>query len=64
MHFHDESVSVTAPWLALSMFNVDQDEFNGLTFSVTSVSSSLNPEVRLYECFNKWQQIFTYELFT
>ncbi|KAM9356679.1 adhesion G-protein coupled receptor G6 [Symphorus nematophorus] len=44
MDFQDESVSVTAPLLALSMINVDQNDFKGLTFGVSSMSSPLIPE--------------------
>lgn len=46
MDFLDESVSITAPLLALSMVNIGSDDFSGLTFGVSSVSSSLTPEVR------------------
>lgn len=46
MDFLDESVSITAPLLALSMVNTDLDDFSGLTFGVSSISSSLTPEVR------------------
>lgn len=45
MDFQEESVSITAPLLALSLINTDPDEFNGLTFGVAS-SSRLNPEVK------------------
>ncbi|XP_044061882.1 adhesion G-protein coupled receptor G4 isoform X2 [Siniperca chuatsi] len=51
MDFQDESVSLTAPSLALSMINVDPDEFQGLTFSVTSISSILNPKIFLNQSF-------------
>ncbi|XP_070770033.1 adhesion G-protein coupled receptor G6 [Enoplosus armatus] len=44
MDFQDESVSITAPSLALSMINADPDKFSGFTFSVTSVSSLLDPK--------------------
>ncbi|TKS72207.1 G-protein coupled receptor G4 [Collichthys lucidus] len=47
MDFQDESVSLTAPLLALSAINVDPDEFNGFTFGVSSVSSDLNPKIFL-----------------
>lgn len=46
MDFLDETVSITAPLLALSMLNVDSDDFGGLTFGVSCISSSLKPEVR------------------
>lgn len=62
MDFQDESVSLTAPLLALSAINVDPDEFNGFTFGVSSVSSDLNPKVRHYKC-NNGGSIFTYGLF-
>ncbi|XP_062249160.1 adhesion G-protein coupled receptor G4 isoform X1 [Platichthys flesus] len=42
MFFSDQSVSVTAPSLALSMVNVAADGFKGLTFGVSSVSSLLD----------------------
>lgn len=50
MDFQGESVSVTAPSLALSMINADTDRFSGLTFGASSVSSVLIPKVRHYEC--------------
>lgn len=40
------SLSLTAPSVALSMINVDPDEFDGLTFGVSSVSPEANPKVR------------------
>lgn len=49
MDFQDESVNVTAPSLAVSMINVNPDDFKGLTFGVSSISSNLNPQVRQYE---------------
>ncbi|KAM8908724.1 adhesion G-protein coupled receptor G4 [Spinachia spinachia] len=45
MDFPDESISITAPSMALSMFNVGQKEFSGLTYGVSFVSPDLNPEV-------------------
>ncbi|KAA8588760.1 hypothetical protein FQN60_010105, partial [Etheostoma spectabile] len=51
MEFQDESVSITAPSLALSMFNVDRNEFSGLTFGVSSVSSNMNPEIYVNQSF-------------
>ncbi|XP_042348822.1 adhesion G-protein coupled receptor G6 [Plectropomus leopardus] len=45
MDFQDESVSITAPSLAFSMINVDPNEFNGLTFGVSSLSSIQKPEI-------------------
>lgn len=47
MVFQEESYSVTAPMLALSMVDVKPDGFMGLTFGVSSISPSLSPEVRL-----------------
>lgn len=46
MDFPEESVSVAAPLLALSMVNVRSGDFRGLTFAVSSTPSTLNPEVR------------------
>ncbi|XP_057705639.1 adhesion G-protein coupled receptor G2 [Corythoichthys intestinalis] len=46
-----ESLSLTAPSLALSMVNVDSKEFNGLTFSADSVSSSQRPNVSINQSF-------------
>lgn len=51
MDFQSESVSLTAPSMALSMINVDPDGFSGLTFGVSSSSSLLNPKVKCYECY-------------
>ncbi|TDH07474.1 hypothetical protein EPR50_G00106460 [Perca flavescens] len=51
MDFQDESASITAPSLALSMFNVDRNEFSGLTFGVSSVSSIMNPEIFVDQSF-------------
>ncbi|XP_076595857.1 adhesion G protein-coupled receptor G4a [Chaetodon auriga] len=51
MYFLNESVSVTAPWLALSMVNVDPDEFNGFTFGVSSDTSTLRPKIFLNQSF-------------
>lgn len=45
MDFQRESVSLTAPSMALSMINVAPDGFTGLTFGVSS-SSQLSPSVR------------------
>lgn len=47
MKFQGESASLTAPSLAISMINVDQSEFSGLTFGVSSISSNMIPKVRL-----------------
>ncbi|XP_075902454.1 adhesion G protein-coupled receptor G4a [Nelusetta ayraudi] len=44
MDFPEESVSVAAPLLALSMVNVRSGDFRGLTFAVSSTPSTLNPE--------------------
>lgn len=46
MDFQGESLSLTAPLLALSMVNVDPDKFKGVTFGVSSLSLNLDPEVR------------------
>lgn len=54
MDFQDESVNVTAPSLAVSMINVNPDDFKGLTFGVSSISSNLNPQVRQYERYDLW----------
>ncbi|KAM7417411.1 hypothetical protein PAMA_017186 [Pampus argenteus] len=45
MNFQGKSTSLTAPSLALSMINVDPDEFSGLTFGVSSIASNLNPKI-------------------
>eukprot|EP00064_Thunnus_orientalis_P005359 superscaffoldBa00000519_g5373 len=44
MNFQGDSVNLTAPSLALSMINVDTDEFSGLTFGVSFSSSNLVPK--------------------
>lgn len=46
MDFSEDSLNVTVPSLALSILNVDAEGFDGLTFGVSSVSTSLVPEVR------------------
>ncbi|XP_049899008.1 adhesion G-protein coupled receptor G4 isoform X2 [Epinephelus moara] len=51
MDFPEESVSITAPSLALSMINVDPNEFRGLTFGVSALSPVLNPEVFVNQSF-------------
>ncbi|KAK2848946.1 hypothetical protein Q5P01_008780 [Channa striata] len=51
MDFQSESVSLTAPSLALSMVNVDPDGFTGLTFGVSSMSSLLNPQTFVNQSF-------------
>ncbi|KAK9518261.1 hypothetical protein VZT92_023572 [Zoarces viviparus] len=51
MDFHEGSISISAPSLALSMVNVDQNEFSGLTFGVSFDSSDLNPEIFLNHSF-------------
>ncbi|XP_061581599.1 adhesion G-protein coupled receptor G4 [Cololabis saira] len=50
MEFQGELTSITAPALALSMVNVDRDEYDGLTFGV-SMSSEMNPEVHVNQSF-------------
>uniref|UniRef100_A0A4W6EDU5 Adhesion G protein-coupled receptor G4a n=1 Tax=Lates calcarifer TaxID=8187 RepID=A0A4W6EDU5_LATCA len=51
MDFQGESVSVTAPSLALSMINADTDRFSGLTFGASSVSSVLIPKTFVNKSF-------------
>ncbi|CAK6964668.1 adhesion G-protein coupled receptor G4 [Scomber scombrus] len=51
MKFQGESASLTAPSLALSMINVDQSEFSGLTFGVFSISSNLIPKIFVNQSF-------------
>ncbi|KAM6999760.1 adhesion G-protein coupled receptor G6 isoform 2-T2 [Tautogolabrus adspersus] len=51
MDFQDESVSVTASPLALSMVNVDPGDFRGLTFGVSFTSPILNPKVFVNQSF-------------
>ncbi|XP_037635374.1 adhesion G-protein coupled receptor G6 [Sebastes umbrosus] len=52
MDFQDEyTVSITAPSLALSMINVDRNDFSGLTFGVSSISSTMNPEIFVSQSF-------------
>ncbi|XP_034545192.1 adhesion G-protein coupled receptor G4 isoform X2 [Notolabrus celidotus] len=51
MDFEDESASVTAPSLALSMVNIAPGEFSGLTFGVSSISPVHNPEIFIDPCF-------------
>ncbi|XP_055368222.1 adhesion G-protein coupled receptor G4 [Betta splendens] len=50
MDFQSESVSLTAPSMALSMVNVDPVGFGGLTFGVTS-SSQLGPSTFVNQSF-------------
>ncbi|XP_056295587.1 adhesion G-protein coupled receptor G4 isoform X2 [Pseudoliparis swirei] len=45
MDFQEGSICITAPSMAVSMINVDQNEFSGLTFGVSFTSSNVNPEV-------------------
>ncbi|XP_047440345.1 adhesion G-protein coupled receptor G4 [Mugil cephalus] len=51
MDFHVGSLSLTAPSVALSMIDVDPDQFGGLTFVVSSVSPESNPKVFLNQSF-------------
>ncbi|XP_067375708.1 adhesion G-protein coupled receptor G6 isoform X2 [Channa argus] len=51
MDFQSESVSLTAPSLALSIINVDPNGFAGLTFGVSSISSLLNPKTFVNQSF-------------
>ncbi|XP_016085130.1 adhesion G-protein coupled receptor G4-like [Sinocyclocheilus grahami] len=43
--FNGESVSLTAPALAISVVNIDQGNFHNLTFGVSSTNKGLNPEI-------------------
>ncbi|XP_037118984.1 adhesion G-protein coupled receptor G6-like [Syngnathus acus] len=45
MEFPNESLSLTAPSVALSMIDVNREGFNGLTFRVVSKSSIQEPNV-------------------
>ncbi|XP_049610927.1 adhesion G-protein coupled receptor G2 isoform X2 [Syngnathus scovelli] len=45
MEFPNESLSLTAPSVALSMIDVNREGFNGLTFRVVSKSSIQKPNV-------------------
>ncbi|XP_061691689.1 adhesion G-protein coupled receptor G6 isoform X2 [Syngnathoides biaculeatus] len=51
MDFPNESLSLTAPSLALSMIDVDPQGFEGLTFSAVSVSSFTEPSVFVNQTF-------------
>ncbi|XP_067455735.1 adhesion G-protein coupled receptor G6 [Thunnus thynnus] len=51
MNFQGDSVNLTAPSLALSMINVDTDEFSGLTFGVSFSSSNLVPKTFVNQSF-------------
>ncbi|PWA18670.1 hypothetical protein CCH79_00005668, partial [Gambusia affinis] len=50
MEFQGESTNIKTPVFALSMINVDPDEFSGLTFGV-SLSSTMNPEIFVNQSF-------------
>ncbi|XP_054886866.1 adhesion G-protein coupled receptor G6-like [Poeciliopsis prolifica] len=50
MEFQGESTNIKSPALALSMINVDPEEFSGLTFGV-SLSSTMNPEIFVNQSF-------------
>ncbi|KAM3612761.1 uncharacterized protein V6R79_014067 [Siganus canaliculatus] len=52
MDFQEESASVSAPLLALSMFNAKPDNFTGLTFGVISVPSAHGPEIFLNQTYD------------
>jgi len=41
------SFSLTASALAISVVNIDQENFHNLTFGVSSTNKGLNPEVCL-----------------
>lgn len=45
MEFQNDSLSLTAPSLALSMIDVAPEGFNGLTFRAVSISSLQEPNV-------------------
>ncbi|KAK5864619.1 hypothetical protein PBY51_015848 [Eleginops maclovinus] len=51
MDFEDESVSITAPLLAMSLINVHCNAFSGLTFGVSSVAPTLHPKIFLNQNF-------------
>lgn len=51
MDFEGMVESITAPALALSLCNVEKERFSGLTFGVSSVSASLEPEVFVDQAF-------------
>ncbi|KAL0974130.1 hypothetical protein UPYG_G00216040 [Umbra pygmaea] len=44
MDFPEEALNVTVPSLSLSMVNVDKNDFQGLTFGVSSFSAGKAPE--------------------
>ncbi|XP_034037909.1 adhesion G-protein coupled receptor G4 [Thalassophryne amazonica] len=45
MYFQNESISLIAPSLALSMVNVDRNTYKGLTFGASSTLSNSHPQV-------------------
>ncbi|XP_064829807.1 adhesion G-protein coupled receptor G4-like [Oncorhynchus masou masou] len=51
MDFPEESLNVTVTSLALSMINVDPEQFQGLTFGVSSFSTGLVPETYVNQTF-------------
>ncbi|KAM9835495.1 adhesion G-protein coupled receptor G2 isoform 2-T2 [Syngnathus typhle] len=51
MDFPNESLSLTAPSVALSMIDVNREGFNGLTFRVVSKSSIQNPNVLINQSY-------------
>ncbi|XP_055743982.1 adhesion G-protein coupled receptor G4-like [Salvelinus fontinalis] len=51
MDFPEESLNVTVPSLALSLINVDPEQFQGLTFGVSSFSTGLDPETFVNQTF-------------
>lgn len=55
MDFQGTSESITAPAVALSLCNVETEGFTGLTFGITSVSTSLEPEVFVDQKFDSDQ---------
>ncbi|XP_077433424.1 adhesion G protein-coupled receptor G4a [Vanacampus margaritifer] len=52
MNFPNESLSLTAPSLALSMTDVDPERFNGLTFTAVSNSELQKPNVLVNQSFD------------
>lgn len=61
MDFLDQSASVTAPLLALSIVNVRSGNFTGLTFAVSqsATPSTLDPEVRSVSALQNMQPFIT-----
>lgn len=51
------SVSLTASALAISVVNIDQENFHNLTFGVSSTNKSINPEVSTIT-FDSWRSVY------